>query len=71
MLTSDWTLKIVDFGLSTKKSVSTTRGGTPGYKPPELDLNQDYSAFSSDLFACAVILFVMCQGFPPFANACV
>ena len=38
LLTSDWKLKIADFGFSTKKIVcQTSQVGTPGYTPPEVE----------------------------------
>lgn len=70
LLTSDWKLKIADFGFSAKKSVSGTKMvGTPGYTPPDVENKVDYSGKSLDLFATAVILFIMLSGNPPFRQA--
>ena len=56
--------------MTSKKVVSGTKWvGTQGYTPPDIDNKTDYSGQSLDLFACAVILFIMLCGFPPFKQA--
>ena len=36
---------------------------------PEIHLNLPYSGVAVDLFAAAIILFIMVSGTPPFAKA--
>ena len=40
--------------------------GTEAYMAPELHLGLEYNGTSVDLFAAAIILFVMVSGTPPF-----
>lgn len=43
--------------------------GTPGYQAPEILLNKPYEGEKVDIFAAAVILFIMVSGHPPFSQA--
>ena len=69
LLDKDYVLKIADFGFASAKSVNETRRGTESYMAPEIHLKQPYSGQSVDLFAAAIILFIMITQHPPFAKA--
>jgi len=67
-------LKIADFGFATLICGSEGDGklltylGTVAYMAPELHAHKAYNGPSVDLFACAIILFIMLSGTPPFAQ---
>merc|ERR1712080_3148 len=42
--------------------------GTPGYQAPELLKKRNYN-HKCDIFSCAVALFIMLTGYPPFEEA--
>lgn len=72
LLTSDFVVKIADFG-SSKEFTShhlmrTNRVGTRGYQAPELLLQRGYTK-KCDIFALGVLLFVCLTKHPPFKNA--
>jgi serine/threonine protein kinase len=46
-----------------------TRLGTQSYMAPEIHLGKPYTGQSVDLFAAAIILFIMMSQRPPFASA--
>jgi len=74
LLTGDFKLKIADFGFSKKLSetingITKTRLGTESYMAPEILFGKPYMPTSCDLFASAVILFILLAGHPPFAQA--
>lgn len=75
MLSSDFTLKIADFGFAGPvdgrdgSGVCNTSLGTLNYMAPEIHLGQDYEGKSIDIFAAAIILFIMCSEHPPFTAA--
>ena len=59
LLDENWNLKLIDLGHATTKVVTSTgHVGTPGYTPPELK-SDDYTAKFVDLFAAAIVLFIM------------
>lgn len=43
--------------------------GTPGYMAPEIMNSEPYQGSVVDLFALAVILFILYTGGPPFSSA--
>jgi len=71
----DFKLKVADFGFATLIAGNSGDGqlftilGTPSYMAPEIHLKQPYSGPAVDLFASAIILFIMLSGTPPFAQA--
>jgi serine/threonine protein kinase len=71
----DFNLKVADFGFATLLSGKDNSGqlhtvlGTEAYMAPEIHLRQPYSGPAVDLFAAAIILFIMVSGTPPFAKA--
>ena len=75
MLSSDFTLKIADFGFAGPvdgrdgSGMCNTNLGTLNYMAPEIHLGQDYDARSIDLFASAIILFILVSEHPPFTAA--
>lgn len=71
LLSSNYTLKTADFGLSTNKTEKKNRTivGTRGYMPPEFYELKNYCSEKSDIFAFGVILFIFVLGRPPFENA--
>lgn len=72
---SEFNLKVADFGFSTLLAGKDGSGqlstvlGTESYMAPEIHLKQPYSGSAVDLFACAIILFIMMSGTPPFLKA--
>jgi len=82
---SDFNLKVADFGFATLLAgdfgfATLLAGkdgtgqlhtilGTESYMAPEIHLRQPYSGPAVDLFASAIILFIMFSGNPPFAKA--
>lgn len=75
LMDADFNLRVADFGFSSLLSGKDGSGqlytvlGTESYMAPEIHLRQPYSGPSVDLFACAVILFIMVSGNPPFIKA--
>lgn len=65
----NFNLKIADFGFVSSKSVNNTYKGTPNYMAPEILNKQKYSGNSCDLFASAIILFIMVTQRPPHNKA--
>jgi len=71
----NFVLKVADFGFATLIAGHSGDGqlytilGTPSYMAPEIHLKQPYSGPAVDLFASAIILFIMLSGTPPFAQA--
>ena len=75
LLDQNFILKIADFGFAGPiegrdgSGNLTTKLGTLNYMAPEIHLNQPYSGESVDLFAAAIILFIMVAQHPPFTTA--
>jgi serine/threonine protein kinase len=75
MLDSNFNIKIADFGFAAptigkdKSGQLHTLLGTQSYMAPEIHLERPYSGQSVDLFACAIILFIMLTQRPPFNEA--
>jgi len=75
MLDSEFNLKIVDFGFGAPLDGRDGSGalysqlGTLNYMAPEIHLNFPYKGESVDLFASAIILFIMVAQHPPFIKA--
>lgn len=71
----NFVLKIADFGFATLVAGKdgsgqlTTILGTESYMAPEIHLRNPYSGPAVDLFATAIILFILISGTPPFAKA--
>ena len=72
LLDHNYDIKLVDFGFCCPlngrdgKGFNSSYVGTPGYMAPEIIAKQHYSGEDVDLFAAAVILFIMVSGSPPF-----
>lgn len=69
LLTSNKTLKIIDFGLSNTfdgHNLLSTKCGSPSYAAPELIKGTLYDGFKTDIWCCGIILFAMVCGFLPF-----
>lgn len=81
LLSSDGTIKVADFGLSslgggcnpitgstTASKGATSQCGTPHYIPPEMITlgNNSYSAARIDYWACGILLFILSCGSFPF-----
>jgi len=69
LLDGEFNLKIADFGFATKDSVSKSKKGTYGYMAPEVLAGEEYRGEEADLFASAVILFILLCQHPPFVRA--
>lgn len=68
-------LKIADFGFAAPvdgkdgSGYCKTKLGTESYMAPEIHMRKPYSGPSVDLFASAIILFIMVTQHPPFTRA--
>ena len=77
MMTSEWMVKLADFGYATLiagrngNGLLTTSLGTPGYAAPEILNRKPYLGSAADIFSCGVILFVLATGKLPFGKAMV
>jgi len=76
LLDADFNLKLADFGLADRIDGSDCSGlerdrfvGTPGYMAPEIHLKVPFQGQVVDLFAVAVIIFIMVAGTFPFKQA--
>ena len=75
LLDKNYNVKIVDFGFACPltgrdgSGFNRTEVGTPGYMAPEILARQPYQGNVVDLYALAIILFILRSGHPPFANA--
>jgi len=69
LLDKHFQLKLGDFGFVTKDDISYTRKGTYGYMAPEVLAGEPYRGEEADLFAAAVILFILVTQHPPFIRA--
>jgi serine/threonine protein kinase len=74
MLTSTFDLKLIDFGFAAPLDKYGTEFlktflGTRSYMAPEILMQKEYEGIKVDLFASAVILFIMVTGRPPFNQA--
>lgn len=64
-------LKLIDFGFATAFSPSQRFKvflGSPDYAAPELVEAVPYEGPSVDIWACGVVLYLLCTGFLPFPN---
>lgn len=68
-------MKVADFGFAAPlagrdgSGYLKTRLGTESYMAPEIHARQPYNGSSVDLFAAAIILFIMYAQHPPFNKA--
>ena len=71
VLDKKFNLKIVDFGYAkpVDEIISTGWGGTDAYMPPEQLAGKPYTGANSDIWACAVSLFIMVVKARPFERA--
>src|SRR4051794_6191186 len=71
----NFNLKIADFGFAGPiagrhgDGYLTTRLGTKPYEAPEILEGKKYLGAQVDLFAAAVVLFILVAGTPPFNTA--
>ena len=74
-LDGNYTLKLGDFGFAGPVEGRDDSGylrtilGTKNYMAPEIHLKQPYQGRTVDLFAAAIILFIMVAQHPPFTSA--
>jgi serine/threonine protein kinase len=73
LVSSDYTLKLADFGLaSVNTDVNTlcsTECGTRSYMSPEVMKRVPYDGSKADIWSAGVVLFILISGFPPFQVA--
>lgn len=75
LLDANFNLKIADFGFAAPvagrdgSGTCKTKLGTESYMAPEIHARRPYIGTSVDLFACAIILFIMTTQHPPFSRA--
>ena len=71
LLTGNYILKIIDFGLSNYYNDNinkylTTPCGSPCYSSPEMVSGKSYDGFKVDVWSCGIVLFAMLCGYLPF-----
>ena len=71
LIDKDFNLKISDFGLSKQINKSNNgifKGscGTSYYKPPQMNLKENYNGFKADIFSLGVILYALLSERFPF-----
>lgn len=69
MLDENFNLKIADFGFASAQATNETKRGTESYMAPEINMGKTYQGGVVDIFACAIILFIMVAQHPPFSKA--
>ena len=75
LLDKEFTLKITDLGFAAPMAgrdgsgLLQTQLGTASYMAPEIHLGKKYDGARVDLFAAAIILFVIMTQRPPFSSA--
>ena len=75
LLDKEFVLKITDFGFAAPirgrdgSGLLQTQLGTASYMAPEIHLGKEYEGARVDLFASAIILFVILTQRPPFTSA--
>lgn len=69
LLDEEFNLKVADFGFTTTAKISHSKKGTYGYMWPEILAGEAYKGEQADLFASAVILFILLSQHPPFVKA--
>lgn len=69
MLDENFNLKIADFGFASAQSTNETKRGTESYMAPEINMGKTYQGPVVDIFAAAIILFIMVAQHPPFSKA--
>ena len=71
LITKDYILKIIDFGLSNYSKYNILLGtpcGSPCYASPEMVSGQKYNGFLIDIWSSGIILFAMICGYLPFQD---
>ena len=71
LLTGNYILKIIDFGLSNYYNDNinkylATPCGSPCYSSPEMVSGKSYNGFKVDVWSCGIVLFAMLCGYLPF-----
>lgn len=71
LLTNNYILKIIDFGLSNyyQENINKflrTPCGSPCYSSPEMVSGKSYDGFKVDIWSCGIVLFAMLCGYLPF-----
>lgn len=75
LLDNNFKLKLADFGFAGPMAgrdgsgYLQTKLGTTNYMAPEIHEEKPYNGASVDLFALAIILFILVSGHPPFNTA--
>eukprot|EP00345_Euplotes_harpa_P014646 CAMPEP_0168338616 /NCGR_PEP_ID=MMETSP0213-20121227/12952_1 /TAXON_ID=151035 /ORGANISM="Euplotes harpa, Strain FSP1.4" /LENGTH=346 /DNA_ID=CAMNT_0008344451 /DNA_START=298 /DNA_END=1338 /DNA_ORIENTATION=+ len=69
LLDSNFDLKLADFGLASKSKSSTSKKGTISYMCPEILSGDKYNTCASDLYASAIVLFIILTKNLPFLRA--
>ena len=71
LISNDYILKIIDFGLSNyfdKIHYLSTPCGSPCYASPEMVSGKRYNGFLIDIWSTGIILFAMLCGYLPFED---
>ena len=72
LLDSNFNLKLIDFGLSTKYKEDELLNqpcGTIVYAAPEVLDYKDYHGMLADVWSCGIVLYGMLSGFLPFGDS--
>ena len=71
LLTNDYILKIIDFGLGnyySKLKFLNTPCGSPCYASPEMVIGKQYDGFLTDVWSTGIVLYAMLTGYLPFED---
>mmetsp|Transcript_14733 Transcript_14733/g.12550 ORF Transcript_14733/g.12550 Transcript_14733/m.12550 type:complete len:203 (+) Transcript_14733:223-831(+) len=75
LFSSEFNLKIADFGLATwfgggddAPTLLTSECGTETYMAPEIKEGNKYDGKKADIYSCGVILLILVLGINPFPN---
>jgi len=69
LLDANFNIKLADFGLASKSKTSSTRKGTIAYMSPEIISKSNYNTCEADIYAAAIVLFIMISQNCPFMKA--
>ena len=70
LITEDYTLKLIDFGISKICGVAVTSGttyqyATPGYAAPEVTTHKESATTRSDIYSAGAVIFFLFTGMEP------
>jgi len=71
MIDEDMNIRLLDFGFASYQNNDqlTSYLGTPAYMAPEIKNGLEYKGAETDIFALAVVMFIVVRGLFPFTEA--